>query len=390
MTYRLLTFTLALSVLPTSAQPIQYLVGTCTANQTSYKTISAAVAAVPKDSTIDICPGIYPEQISIDRPLTLHGIRAGNADSVVIAVPSAGLKSNFTSLVPDGCGTSCSLEGEAQIVAQNVDGPVNIFDIIVDGTGATFSNNAHILAGVVLDSTPGTVEHVELRDQYIAADHSASPTGYGIILADTSEKSPTVNVQGNHLYRFSNTGILSGVNLLASENTVDLRTISGHIGVFGIFQVGYSASIIGNIITGDGSPTISPNTFLAIGLQEPVATSTIEGNTIGNANLGIWTGGPQNAPAVPLHILHNRLMNNEIAIDVVTGEPTIRDNSIVGFTVAYGKSTGISLSCGDSRARVIGNHFFGTTIALVNVSSGLALSNYGDYHNVDQIAQTCP
>jgi len=40
----------------------------------------AAVIGVPAGSRIQICPRVYPEQVTITQPLTLEGIGSGNAN----------------------------------------------------------------------------------------------------------------------------------------------------------------------------------------------------------------------------------------------------------------------------------------------------------------------
>ena len=50
-------------------------VGTCRADKQRYSTISAAVAAASPGEIVYVCPGIYPEQVEIDKPLTIQGIQ---------------------------------------------------------------------------------------------------------------------------------------------------------------------------------------------------------------------------------------------------------------------------------------------------------------------------
>ncbi len=50
------------------------------------------LAAVPSGSMVEVCPGTYPEQVVISKPLTLEGITIGNADQAVITVPNIGLR----------------------------------------------------------------------------------------------------------------------------------------------------------------------------------------------------------------------------------------------------------------------------------------------------------
>lgn len=68
-------------------------VGTCNPKLSHYATISLAVSSVPAGSTIEVCPGNYPEQVVITQPLTLEGIPKGSGAAVVV-VPSGGLTQN--------------------------------------------------------------------------------------------------------------------------------------------------------------------------------------------------------------------------------------------------------------------------------------------------------
>src|ERR1700722_10932754 len=79
---------------PTHAQTTTaktYYVGTCKPGKADYTTIQEAVNGVAAGSTINVCPGIYPEQVEIGQPLTLTGVQSGNNASVVVTAPSSGL-----------------------------------------------------------------------------------------------------------------------------------------------------------------------------------------------------------------------------------------------------------------------------------------------------------
>src|SRR5215467_693808 len=67
-------------------------VGSCLSHLQSYATISQAVVAVPPGSTVWVCPGLYPEQVTIAKSLTLRGALVGNTAGATITVPSGGLK----------------------------------------------------------------------------------------------------------------------------------------------------------------------------------------------------------------------------------------------------------------------------------------------------------
>src|ERR1700684_2936226 len=105
-------------------------VGTCEPNLVSFSTISAAVAAVPAGSIIEVCPGLYPEQVNISKALTLEGITSGSSDQAIIAVPAAGL-------VLDASGFAVQVEVTA--------GPVNITNMTVDAFGNNLGGSASLI-----------------------------------------------------------------------------------------------------------------------------------------------------------------------------------------------------------------------------------------------------
>ena len=67
-------------------------VGPCVANVVHFTSIQGAVNAVPPGSTIKICPASYPEQVVINKNLTLVGVNSGSADNPVLVIPAGGLR----------------------------------------------------------------------------------------------------------------------------------------------------------------------------------------------------------------------------------------------------------------------------------------------------------
>jgi hypothetical protein len=68
-------------------------VGNCQ-NKTGYSTITLGVAAVSPGGLILVCPGVYSEQVTINKPLTITGLQVGTSDAVVIVPPAGGLRSH--------------------------------------------------------------------------------------------------------------------------------------------------------------------------------------------------------------------------------------------------------------------------------------------------------
>jgi pectin methylesterase-like acyl-CoA thioesterase len=61
-----------------------------------YTSIQAAVTASPAGSTIQVCPGVYNEQVVIDKRITLKGVAHANEDAPI--VKPIGAVANSTSL----------------------------------------------------------------------------------------------------------------------------------------------------------------------------------------------------------------------------------------------------------------------------------------------------
>ena len=68
-------------------------VGLCAGPGNHYTTIQTAVNA-PGVTTVEVCPGTYPEQVTITQNLTLKGIASGTSDAAVVVVPAGGLVTN--------------------------------------------------------------------------------------------------------------------------------------------------------------------------------------------------------------------------------------------------------------------------------------------------------
>jgi hypothetical protein len=113
-----------------SARPLvasTFYVGTCKIG--AFGTIQAAVssASVPAGSTIDVCPGNYPEQVVISKMLTIQGIFSNNSTQAVIAMPTAGLTTT----------SSLSTGGTVAAQVEVTTARVNITNITVDGTATS-------------------------------------------------------------------------------------------------------------------------------------------------------------------------------------------------------------------------------------------------------------
>src|SRR5208282_3301833 len=197
-------------------QALTYEVGGCKTGKSyvNFTTISAAVIGVPTGSTIEVCPGVYPEQVSITQPLTLKGIAFNNANRSVITVnPNASLSPNVSGIL---------FNFYAQVLVQNVNppGPVNITGITVDGNGgnAGCSTTTGLVGIFYAVGTSGTINEVTARNQL------SSECGFGIWAENTAGANQTIIVENSSVRNFD----AIGIQALSDQDTPTLAaTIKG-------------------------------------------------------------------------------------------------------------------------------------------------------------------
>jgi len=81
-----------------SSRAFAVTVGTCEPGP-QYPTIQAAVTAATPGSTVNICPGTYPEQVLITKNLHLVGVFSGTKHSAVVTSPAGGLVTNGSDIL---------------------------------------------------------------------------------------------------------------------------------------------------------------------------------------------------------------------------------------------------------------------------------------------------
>ena len=148
-----LTFAIFAAVSANAAGTV--FVGGC--GTPSFATIQDGVNHATAGSTVDVCPGTYPEQVSINKRLTLQGIAVGSANQAIVAAPVGGVVANTVSL------TTAELIA-AQIWVHDTSA-VTISNLTVDGSGNGISTCSPDLVGVYYQDASGVVNHIVARNQ---------------------------------------------------------------------------------------------------------------------------------------------------------------------------------------------------------------------------------
>jgi parallel beta-helix repeat protein len=276
---------------------------TCKPSLVHFSTIQAAVNAVPFGTTIDVCPGNYPEQVVISQPLTLTGVTDGTGNAAVITVPGGGL------LLQNGTSTSFGAVA-AQLMIENTVG-VTINNLTVDGTGAscpgTFVFPNRITGIGVLNVGSANDGTAAAKIQNVVIRHEQACFGDGI-LADTSY----ATITGNEIRDINQTAI----DAYSAKYAITNNSIQ-HANTYGIVILNNdSGSVLSGNNVSDGWNGI---------LTEGLNPATITKNTVlNNFYVGVWIFSAYNQT-----VTYNVVSNSSWPLVVEFGfNDTVQNNKI--------------------------------------------------------------
>ncbi len=323
-------------------------VGTCAvpnAAAHSYTTIQAAVTASKAGTIIEVCPGIYPEQVTIDKNLTLEGVASAGQDAAVIVPPSGGAVANTTDF------DQAALPTAAQILVQD-SAVVTITNLTVDGTGSTgngIGGCSPDIVGVMFQNASGTVNHVAARNQLVDGNAlSGCQSGLGIYVETASGFTSKVTVENSSVHNYNKNGITGndpGTTLTASGNYVQGSGVNSNAAGQNGIQLGFGATghITSNIVIDNIYFNPSAATVSDILLYDTASDSgiTVNSNTVGNSQVPIglisyYDDPPYDGNGVT--VSGNKIFGASLgtstpqytadAIDVCTNGNTITNNAI--------------------------------------------------------------
>ena len=264
-------------------------VGLCPGPGTHYITIQAAVNAVSIGGAVKVCPGNYPEQITITRNLTLTGITSGTNGAAVVAVPSGGLVTNG---VTDIFGNPTA----AQIFVQNA--AVTISRITVDGANDGLTDCSINAIGIYYQNASGTITANAVRNVLLPTGLQGCQDGLAINV-ESNTGTPAVTISNNSVRNYDKNGITAsgpdngspGPNVTVTGNTViglGATTVTAQNGI----QIGYGATgkVTSNNVVDDifiNPPACSPCWGSSGILIYGSSGVTVTSNTVESTQYGI-------------------------------------------------------------------------------------------------------
>src|SRR6202162_1783514 len=280
----------------TQASTVQ--VGGCKTGLTNFMTIQAAVNAVPSGSTIFVCPGSYPEQVTINKNVTLNGVSFGNSNNPTVVPPIGGLVANTTDPAASGAPVA------AQIAVISPATSVIIEHITVDGIGNGMTGCGNpLMVGIYYLNVSGTRTQNARRNQIEAnpADRGCQ-NGLGIYVESGDGGLSTTTISSNTVHNYQKNGITVngfGDSTAGPITTIENNTVIGAGSTNGAaengIQLGFGATgkITGNTTIDDiwGPDTSSDTADAAAGiLVFGTTNNTVSNNSVGSTQFGIFIG----------------------------------------------------------------------------------------------------
>jgi hypothetical protein len=236
-----------------------------------------------------VCPGIYQEQVVIQKKITLKGVASGGSNAAIIEPPPSGL-------VPNATSTYGGPAIEAMVLVQNTTATVE--DLTLDATGNDTTCGQDPI-GIFYQNADGTITRNNVLHVQVVGGFGCQG-GLGIYVesgATTVQPNPspaansTVKISYNNVQDYDKNGITANGDGTNVSVTISYNTVIGAGAVSdnaqnGIQLYGANGSIKNNIVDGDWYtvPGVAATGILVIQSYAPI----IETNYVSNTNVGIY------------------------------------------------------------------------------------------------------
>jgi hypothetical protein len=184
-----------------------------------YSTIQTAVTSVAAGTTINVCPGTYPEQVKIPISLTLKGFASGNSSAAVITSPSGGLVQNASSLSGGGIEAQIYVESGATVKIQGL--TIDASNSNLDSLGCGGDP-----VGIYFQNASGTITLNSVLNDVLSPNLNGCQGGLGIFVESSGTN--TVSITYNNVENYQKNGItVNGTGPAGMTTTISSNTVIG-------------------------------------------------------------------------------------------------------------------------------------------------------------------
>jgi Right handed beta helix region len=255
-----------------------------------YTTIGQAITAASAGDVIQVCPALYPEQLTITKPLTIEGIQVNGVNRVMIQPTLLGM-----------VGT-----GVAAVTVMNTN-RVTLNNLSIDASYNTVTDCTS-LATVHFENASGEIKNSAITGAKLASPASCTTNkpslsnGFGV-LVDTSDGATgpfQVFIANNSIHNFSKDGVYatgpSSVSVVVYNNSIQGIGPSSGFLQFGVFIWGPTGYVTYNRISQGACGSLSPTDCSnlrseGIVLRDAGEGSVVDCNVITNVQSGIFLNG---------------------------------------------------------------------------------------------------
>jgi parallel beta-helix repeat protein len=319
---------LALALLPAHSWAVSNaVVGKCKSG-TQFTTIQAGINGADAGSTVQVCPGTYPEILTVTKNLTMKGVSSGKNNDVVISVPASG--------VPQNASSGIWGKLAVQVLAQ--DANVILSNIAIDGKGATCPTG-QTWVGVLFQAAGGSM------------------TGSSVV--DAPQCSQTINafLDLTTNFAFTNNYLNSSIGVgleidYSTDTTVTNNLLSSSATSYSgidVRQLGGPATISGNFLSGgyEGAINVSSSPSVTITGNTMTVAATGWGISVFAGTQNVVSGNKMSGGYAGIYMYDNG----------VPGGNTVSKNIVID---AYCGFNPANTDTGDT---ITGNQYFSVTVA---------------------------
>jgi nitrous oxidase accessory protein NosD len=318
----------------------------------TFTSIQDAINAANPGATIRVCPGVYAEQLSISKSLSIQG------DSGAVLLPGT--------LAVNATGSSGGAIAAAILVRNAIN--VEISGLIVDTANNGITSCSTDLIGILFQNASGAIEHNAVRNAKLSTALNGCQSGNGIVVQTLGVSGGLfqVRITDNSVHDYQKNGITaneSGTEANVVGNVVTGSGPNPAIAQNGI-QIGFGGTgrIERNTVAGNiDSSCVSPSNCTANGTGILVFESDnvrVEGNSVVGNQVGIFSNGN-----------HTTIDANGVSDSVtLVGIDLAGDNGVASANdVTSSGQAAIFLEGNDNR--VLGNEFTDAPVGIL-ISSG--------------------
>src|SRR5262245_51974685 len=279
-------------------------------NPTPYTTIASAVAAARPHDVIKICPGTYPEQLTIAKSLTLRG------ESGAVVKPSAMVANTRSVTTGNALATIIVVDGGKGVVIEGL--TIDGADNEINSCPAPARVPVPDLFGIFYRNASGTVRDSAIRNMRLGPGLAACRGGTAILVQSGGGGRSKVAIEDNSIHDFQRNGVTAN-------------------------EAGTTVYIRRNVVTGLGPTTgaVQSGIQLARGatgaVEENVVTQTISANCSDAASCASPANGVIiGSGSSDVRVAHNVLGSTQTGVAVFGNGNRVQDNVIFDSVVFDG------------------------------------------------------